>query len=228
MHLAASGRPGPVVIGLPEDVLVRPAGQGTVPPRRTAAAQPGAADLDELTNRLSHAERPLLIVGGDGWTAGDGGRLAAWAVSARVPVAADFRSYDAVPHTSAAWAGWLGYGRADTLAARLDQADLLVFVGCARTDVLSDGYTRGTGTPTVLVLPDPDAAGKDFMACLNPGSQEVLTGCKVEASLKEAKAGDSFQFMRLGYFCPDSKDSSADHLVFNRSVGLKDSFKPGK
>lgn len=161
MHLAASGRPGPVVIGLPEDVLVRPAGQGTVPPRRTAAAQPGAADLKELTDRLARAERPLLIVGGEGWTPDIGGQLAAWAVSARIPVAADFRSYDAVPHTSAAWAGWLGYGRADTLAARLDEADLLLFVGCARTDVLSDGYTRGAGTPTVLVLPDPDAAGHD-------------------------------------------------------------------
>jgi len=76
--------------------------------------------------------------------------------------------------------------------------------------------------------PDPDAAGKDFLACLNPDSLEVLTGCKVEASLRDAKAGDSFQFMRLGYFCPDSKDSSPDHLVFNRSVSLKDSFKPGK
>ena len=76
--------------------------------------------------------------------------------------------------------------------------------------------------------PDPDAAGKDFLACLNPNSLEVLTGCKVEASLKNAKAGDSFQFMRLGYFCPDSKDSNAEHLVFNRSVSLKDSFKPGK
>ena len=76
--------------------------------------------------------------------------------------------------------------------------------------------------------PDPDAAGKDFMACLNPNSLEVLTGCKVEASLKDAKAPASFQFMRLGYFCPDSKDSSPDHLVFNRSVSLKDSFKPGK
>jgi glutaminyl-tRNA synthetase len=63
---------------------------------------------------------------------------------------------------------------------------------------------------------------------LNPNSLEVLTGCKVEAALKDAKAGDSFQFMRLGYFCPDSKDSSPEHLVFNRSVGLKDSFKPGK
>ena len=76
--------------------------------------------------------------------------------------------------------------------------------------------------------PDPDAAGKDFLACLNPNSLEVLTGCKVEASLKDAKAPMSFQFMRLGYFCPDSKDSSPDHLVFNRSVSLKDSFKPGK
>lgn len=76
--------------------------------------------------------------------------------------------------------------------------------------------------------PDPDAAGKDCLACLNPHSLEVLTGCKVEASLKDAKAPMSYQFMRLGYFCPDSKDSSPEHLVFNRSVSLKDSFKPGK
>jgi len=76
--------------------------------------------------------------------------------------------------------------------------------------------------------PDPDAAGKDFLSCLNPNSLEVLTGCKVEASLKQAKAPESFQFMRLGYFCPDSKDSSEDHLVFNRSVSLKDSYNPAK
>ena len=76
--------------------------------------------------------------------------------------------------------------------------------------------------------PDPDAAGKDFLACLNPNSLEVLTHCKAEASLKNAKAPESYQFMRLGYFCPDSKDSTPDHLVFNRSVSLKDSFKPGK
>lgn len=76
--------------------------------------------------------------------------------------------------------------------------------------------------------PDPDAAGKDFLSCLNPHSLEVLTGCKVEASLREAKAPASYQFMRLGYFCPDSKDCTSEHLVFNRSVSLKDSFKPGK
>ena len=76
--------------------------------------------------------------------------------------------------------------------------------------------------------PDPDAAGKDFLACLNPNSLEVLTGCKVEKSLEDAKAPASYQFMRLGYFCPDSKDCAPGHLVFNRSVSLKDSFKPGK
>ena len=76
--------------------------------------------------------------------------------------------------------------------------------------------------------PDPDAAGKDFLACMNPNSLEVLTGCKLEKSLETAKAPASYQFMRLGYFCPDSKDSCPDHLVFNRSVSLKDSFKSGK
>ena len=76
--------------------------------------------------------------------------------------------------------------------------------------------------------PDPDAAGKDFLSCMNPNSLEILRGCKVEASLKNAKAPESYQFMRLGYFCPDSKDSTPDHLVFNRSVSLRDSFKPGK
>ena len=72
---------------------------------------------------------------------------------------------------------------------------------------------------------DPDAADKNFLECLNPNSLEVLTGCKVEPSLADAAAPASFQFMRLGYFCLDSKDSRPDHLVFNRSVSLKDSFK---
>ncbi len=73
--------------------------------------------------------------------------------------------------------------------------------------------------------PDPDAADKDFIDCLNPNSLEILTGCKVEAALADASAPANFQFMRLGYFCLDSKDAAPGHLVFNRSVSLKDSFK---
>ena len=77
-------------------------------------------------------------------------------------------------------------------------------------------WTQEPGGPQALV--------KD----MNPNSLEVLTGCKVEASLRDAKAPASYQFMRLGYFCPDSRDCAPGHLVFNRSVSLKDSFKPGK
>ena len=74
--------------------------------------------------------------------------------------------------------------------------------------------------------PDPDAADKDFLECLNPDSLEILTGCKIERALAAARAPESYQFMRLGYFCPDSKDSAPEHPVFNRSVSLKDSYKP--
>ena len=75
---------------------------------------------------------------------------------------------------------------------------------------------------------EPDAGDKDFLECLNPHSLEVLTDCKVEAALADTQPADRFQFMRLGYFCADSKVSTPDHLVFNRAVSLKDSFKPGK
>ena len=72
---------------------------------------------------------------------------------------------------------------------------------------------------------DPDAGDKDFLDCLAENSLEILTNCKLEAALADAKAPAAYQFMRLGYFSVDNKDSSADHLVFNRSVSLKDSFK---
>ena len=83
----------------------------------------------------------------------------------------------------------------------------------------------------------PDGPDKDFLDCLNPDSLTVLTGCKVEPEMRKVAAefdkqenrtgtnAPTFQFMRLGYFCLDNRDSTADHMVFNRSVSLKDSFK---
>ena len=80
--------------------------------------------------------------------------------------------------------------------------------------------------------PDPDGPDKDFMEFLNPESLVTLTGCKVEAGLKDApmpekgKTAQGYQFLRQGYFCLDNRDAAPGHLVFNRSVALKDSFKP--
>ena len=74
--------------------------------------------------------------------------------------------------------------------------------------------------------PDPDSADKNFLELLNPASLEILRGCKLEKSLASAQPGQSFQFLRMGYFCVDNRDTTPDRPVFNRSVALKDSFKP--
>ncbi len=77
----------------------------------------------------------------------------------------------------------------------------------------------------LFTVPDPDSGDKNFLDYLNPESLVVLKNCKIEKSLRDAKPEDRFQFMRQGYFCADSRDSSPEHLVFNRAVSLKDSFK---
>ena len=76
--------------------------------------------------------------------------------------------------------------------------------------------------------PDPDGFEGGFLACMNPNSLEVLQNCKLERSLENAVAPAAYQFMRMGYFAVDNKDSKPGALVFNRAVSLKDSFKPGK
>lgn len=77
----------------------------------------------------------------------------------------------------------------------------------------------------LFTVADPDSADCDFLDHLNPDSLAVLKGCKLEASLDGLTAPASFQFLRLGYFCLDSRDSRPDALVFNRSVSLKDSYR---
>ena len=94
---------------------------------------------------------------------------------------------------------------------------------CADAEVRVYGY--------LFTDPEPDGPDKNFLDCLNPESLTVLTGCKVESSLAAApmpesgKDSEGYQFMRQGYFCLDNKDAKPGHLVFNRSVALKDGFK---
>ena len=158
LRVAASGRPGPVVVGLPEDVLVRVTAAAAPAPIPASEPRPSEAELADLVARFAAAERPAFVLGGDGWRGGAGRAVAAFAEEAGISVFCDWRAYDAVPHEGPAWAGWLGYGRADAVAAGYGAADLLVFIGCTRSDVLSDGYTLGFDAETVLVSADPGAA----------------------------------------------------------------------
>ncbi|UOR01863.1 thiamine pyrophosphate-binding protein [Leucobacter allii] len=195
MRVAASGRPGPVVIGLPEDLLVREtdaAAPAAIPPARP---QPAPAELDALASRLAGARRPALVLGGDGWQGGEGRALLAFAEAAGIPVFCDWRAYDAVPHAGAAWAGWLGYGRADAVAAGYAAADLIVFVGCGRADVSSDGYTLGFDAETVVVGPDPEAtmhAGRIDQQILATPAAFVAALADVDAARARGSRDDAW------------------------------------
>jgi glutaminyl-tRNA synthetase len=79
-----------------------------------------------------------------------------------------------------------------------------------------------------IVKDDEPVRNEDGSWNLNPNSLTVLKDCKLEKNFADAQAGDSFQFMRHGYFCVDTKDSKKDSLVFNRIVSLKSSYKPGQ
>ncbi len=78
----------------------------------------------------------------------------------------------------------------------------------------------------LFTIESPDLADVNYLDYVNPESLTVVTGAKVEASLASCKPEDRFQFLRLGYFCADNKDSKEGHLVFNKAVSLKDSYKP--
>ena len=80
----------------------------------------------------------------------------------------------------------------------------------------------------LFTVPDPDVGDRNFLDYLNPNSLEIKKNCKTEKSVEGMTATASFQFMRLGYFCLDIVDSTPEHLVFNRSVSLKGSYKPEK
>lgn len=201
---ALSGRPGPVVIGLPEDVLVHAIDSGTVEPRKVSRPAPAAPDLAEFEARLAAASKPLIVVGGEGWTQESGEALAGWATRHGIPVVADFRAYDAVPHRSDAYAGFLGYGRSDANAARLDAADLIVFLGCVRGDVLSDGYTRGLDAATVVVNADADLLG--HFGRMDQHITADVTGFSIALAGMESAVRPA-----AGWFA----DARADYLKFS-------------
>ncbi|WP_226913235.1 thiamine pyrophosphate-dependent enzyme [Gephyromycinifex aptenodytis] len=159
-HLAVSGRPGPVVVALPEDVLVQPC---TAPPAAPRAL-PTWSGLDPapVLHPLASATAPLVVVGGDRISAAGARDLARWAQAWQLPVLSDWRTQDMLDHDSPSWCGFLGYGGSPAAAELLRSADAVLFLGCLNTDVLSSGYTPGAdGRWVGVVGTDPDLLGHD-------------------------------------------------------------------
>ncbi|GAB2732519.1 thiamine pyrophosphate-dependent enzyme [Sinomonas soli] len=138
---AQSGRPGPVIVGLPEDVIRGGFAGPLVEPIPVSEGAVSARELEGLTAALARAEKPLLYVGGQRWTPEAAAAITRFAEANGIPVAQDWHASDRVPFSSPVNAGSLGYGRSAAAARMFDEADVLVAVGALPTDVPTDGFT---------------------------------------------------------------------------------------
>jgi acetolactate synthase-1/2/3 large subunit len=161
-QVATSGRPGPVVLALPEDMLRDQRAAAIVGPYRAVHAHPGAADLAELRRLLAASQRPIMLVGGSGWSDAAAADIARFATVNDLPVCCSFRRQDIVDNRLPCFVGDLGTGAAPTLVARFRSADLVLAVGARIGEITSQSYT-------LLGVPDP---GKTLIH-VHAGAEEL-------------------------------------------------------
>jgi acetolactate synthase-1/2/3 large subunit len=137
---ATGGRPGPVVLALPEDMLRDRVEAADTGPALPVQAHPGAADIDRLLAMVAEAERPLVLVGGGGWSDAAAADLRRWAEAARLPVCCSFRRQDVMANDSPSYVGDLGTGPNPKLLGRVREADLLVVLGARLGEMTTQGY----------------------------------------------------------------------------------------
>ncbi len=159
---AVSGRPGPVVLALPEDMLAERSGVADAGPYRAVQAHPGAGELGAMRELLAGASRPLVIVGGGGWTEQASRDTLAFAEASNLPTGASFRCQDYVDNHSRVYAGDVGLAIEPKLAARIREADLVLAVGTRLGEATTSGYT-------LLDVPRP----RQRLVHVHPGADEL-------------------------------------------------------
>ena len=169
-RVATAGRPGPVVLAIPEDMLrdeVEAPDRPRVPP---IAEEPDPGAVQALFELLKEAAAPVAIIGGADWSPRAGHHFANFAFRHGIPVAAAFRRQDAIDNKCGVYAGQLGYGPNPKLQQRIRDADLLMVVGPRLGAATTDGYTLVTpdhpGQTLVHVHPDPNELGRVYHADL--------------------------------------------------------------
>ena len=165
-HVATSGRPGPVVLALPEDMLVERAIVSDAAPYKAVQPSMTMADVAKLQALLSGAERPLLLVGGSGWSDEACADLRLFAEGNHLPVACSFRRQDVFDNRSNCYVGDFGTSGPPSLIRRVKEADLLIVVGARLGEMTTQGY-KLVAAPTpaqrlIHVYPSADEIGRVF------------------------------------------------------------------
>ena len=140
-HCAVSGRPGPVVLALPEDMLTTFATVADPGPYKVVQASPGAGDMARLKALIEAAERPLAILGGAGWSPAGIADLRAFVEAFDLPAGCAFRFQDVLDNRSSNYVGDIGIGLNPPLAARIRDADLVLAIGARLGEMTTSGYT---------------------------------------------------------------------------------------
>ncbi len=209
---ALSGRRGPVVLALPEDMLRETATVGDLPPAEAEEPQAQEDDLRRAMDMLGGAKRPLMIVGGSGWTAEACGHIVAFAEANRLPVASSFRRQDIFDNHHPCWAGDLGIAAAPNLVARVTDADLLLVLGARLGEMTTGGYSRITA---------PKPAQK--LIHIHPGAEELgrvyRTDIAINASVSNfAKAVVKLPAVGDPAWGPWTAAAREDYLAFRAPV----------
>ncbi|MFM9973591.1 MAG: thiamine pyrophosphate-binding protein [Beijerinckiaceae bacterium] len=169
-HVATSGRPGPVVIALPEDMLVETAIVSDAPAFRQVETYPGLAPMAELQKRLWAAERPMVLAGGSRWSSDAVQRLIRFAERFDLPVATTFRRQSLFPATHPNFGGDGGLGISPSLAKSIREADLVLCIGDQLSEASTQSYTLfdipGDGKRLIHVHPDPQELNRVYATAL--------------------------------------------------------------
>lgn len=165
-HVAMSGRPGPVVLALPEDMLSALSDVPVLAPTAPSAAGVEASQIERVFAALAQAENPLVIAGGGGWAAQSSADLQRFAEAQGLPVAVTFRRQDVLDNRSPSYVGDLGVGMNPALADRLRATDCLLVLGARLGDISTGAYElidpAAPGKTIMHVHPDPDLPGSVY------------------------------------------------------------------
>ncbi len=199
---ATSGRQGPVVLALPEDMLDATANAADAKPYRAVHGAPSASDLEALADLLHQSARPFVIVGGSGWDAAACRELQAFAEAHALPVGCAFRFQDLCDNRHPHYVGDVGIAINPALASRIRDADLIIAIGARLGEMTTSGYSLiEAPVPTrtlVHVHPDPEELGRVYQATLaiNAGAR-AFTAALCALPMRQSDAARNDRLARV-------------------------------
>ncbi|MEQ5828636.1 thiamine pyrophosphate-binding protein [Sulfitobacter sp. NFXS29] len=196
-RVATSGRPGPVVISLPEDMLTEVVSVADARPYTATHAGLSPDNLDMLKTEIAQAERPLLLLGGSGWSDESAAAITCFAEANKIPVTTSFRRQDIVNNLSPVYAGDFGTSTAPSLYTHQRDADLLVVIGARLGEMTTKTYTTmqspNPETRLVHLYPDADEIGRVYSPDLGIAAAPVSVAAALDGvDLGRAEAWDAW------------------------------------